>query len=390
MKNINIDLSDFPDDMYILLDEDFRANFFKTAWKLVGGYRKLAKDLNVSKVAMLSWRRGKQLYPEKPQFCPLWAIKKISNLLKENSYSEFKLKNIQKYVKAYRARAGSLIVKEPKLPILGSIELGEIVTHLICDGSASLIAKRTSRYSSTCKNACEEFLKKTYIFGKILRNGKEEIKILTGKGLTKGFRNKYISPFPKAITKILCKRFHIIFGTFDSRIPKEFFKGERLFLVSILRAFLIDEGNIKDTRIYFTSANLKLLKDLMKICNLLGYKYGKIEKKRTVFQFCISTSSFKQFYTDIMNTGILPIEDKQKRLESAIMMVNSSINFSKLDKNILKLLSRKPATITELSSKLYTRGRSIWYHLKKLEKKRKVKVVSKRRGKGGASIWSLN
>ena len=42
---IQITLEDFPDDIYILLEDNFRADFFKTAWKINKSYRHLAKRL---------------------------------------------------------------------------------------------------------------------------------------------------------------------------------------------------------------------------------------------------------------------------------------------------------------------------------------------------------
>jgi len=59
MDKIQITLEDFPDDIYILLEGDFRAEFFKTAWKINKSYRHLAEKIGVSNPVMLSWRRGR-------------------------------------------------------------------------------------------------------------------------------------------------------------------------------------------------------------------------------------------------------------------------------------------------------------------------------------------
>ena len=45
-SNLKISLRDFPDDIYILLEDDFKAKFFKTAWKINKSYRKYTPTHN--------------------------------------------------------------------------------------------------------------------------------------------------------------------------------------------------------------------------------------------------------------------------------------------------------------------------------------------------------
>ena len=78
-EEIKISLEDFPDDIYILLEDDFRAEFFKTAWKINRSYRHLAKKIGVSNPVMLSWRRGKINHNNLDQYCSVWDIKEINS-----------------------------------------------------------------------------------------------------------------------------------------------------------------------------------------------------------------------------------------------------------------------------------------------------------------------
>jgi len=384
-----IELEDFPDDIYILLEDNFRINFFQTAIKIIGSYKKLANILKVSISTVLSWKRAKD-GEGNTHFCSVKNVKTISKILVNNNYKYFCLSEVQKYIKAYKDAHGKLWICKPNLPIKDSIEMREIITHLICDGSAPLTPRRTSKYASTCKKSAEEFLNELGVFGKILRNGKNKIYIQTESKLTKGFRNKYVVPFPKALTKILTKNLNISFDTFNSRLPKFFFYGNKKLLVSVVRAFLIDEGHIKDTRSYFTSSNRRLLEDLNKICRTLNYKRGKIAKYREIFKLSISAHSIKRFYYDILSIKKLPIEEKQKRLELAIKLsCRKRKKFVNLDKTIVYCLTEKPMTLVELSSKLGIRSRAIWFYTKKLEAEGKIKVIDKMVGKGGANIWSI-
>ncbi|ENO12025.1 hypothetical protein MBGDC06_00288 [Thermoplasmatales archaeon SCGC AB-539-C06] len=117
MPKLQIDLNDFPDDIYILLEDEFRANFFKTAWRINKSYRHLAKKLGVSNTTMLSWRRRKS--KKHDHYCSMWAIRKIINFSKHSLEWKFNLEIIQKNIKSIRAKAGAHKIYDIKLPIEG-------------------------------------------------------------------------------------------------------------------------------------------------------------------------------------------------------------------------------------------------------------------------------
>lgn len=381
-----ITLKEFPNNCYVLLDEEFRSALFKTAWKKCGSREKFAKKLGVSETTMASWRRGRNS-AHRPQFCSIQNLKVISAYLKQEQPKQFSMEEMQKHVMAYRAPAGRLWVCNPQVPVQDSVELRGVVTHLICDGSAPQTPQRTSRYASTSKTSIEEFISKLTTFGDILRNGNEPLHVQQEKGLTKGKKNKYVVGIPKVIPSILGQYFGISFGTFESRLPSQFFEGKRVLLASVVRAFLIDEGNIRDNRIYFTSANKRLLQDLKRICTLLEYSCGKLEKKTRTYSFCILTKSFLKAYADIIQLGKLPIPEKQKRLELGVRLVTQEKDLSKLNEDILTHLHQRPMTNVELSLSLGISAMTIWGRLKKLEKENKVLRKNGRVGKGGAIVY---
>lgn len=381
-NNLKIELKDFPDDVYILLEDEFKSKFFKTAWKINKSYRHLAKKLKVSNPTMLSWRRGKINTTNKDQYCPMWAIRSIIQHSKKSNKWNYDLNNIQKYIKSIRAKAGDHKIYNLNLPIKDSIHLREIVTHLLCDGSALNEVGRTSKYALTNKEGVKEFKKELLIFGK------QQIYIT--KELRENYLTRYIIGFSKAITKILLNKFKINFRGSEARLPSEFFNGKRKFLIGIIRAFLIDEGYIKDRTINFCSGSLNLIKDLRKICDKLGYKCQKIMKSGNTYYLNISPNSFKEAYKDIMSIRRLPINRKQESLDLGMKIIKNKPNFSNLNKEILKILDKRQLTRYKLSKLLLVNSKTIGERLLKLEKKGNIKRIGKDRGKGGPYIWTKN
>lgn len=380
---IQITLEDFPDNIYVLLEDDFRAEFFKTAWKINKSYRHLAKKIGVANPVMLSWRRGRINSTNQDQYCSVWAIKEIINQSKHSFEWKFDLDEVQKHIKSIRAIHGKKILNI-KLPIKDSIELRQIVTHLLCDGYASNKKRMTSKYGLTSLEGVKEFEKELSIFGEI-----PDLKII-----------KYLRPhraavmhnlnFPKVITKILSKKFNIEFGWDKGRIPKKFFQGDRILLAAVVRAFFVDEGSIHDLSIKFSSNNLELLKDLEIICLKLGYKALPIKHGRSCYQLSLSNKSFLDFYNDITRISPLPIVKKQKRLELGLALLNKKYIHFDVEREILKNLEKGPLTRPQLCELIVARRNNIIHHLIKLKQKNVIQLSKQRaKGQGGGFIWEL-
>ena len=166
-KELNISLKDFPDDVYILLEDEFRAKF-KTAWKINRSYRHLAKKIQVSAPTMLAWRRNRG-GGHYERFISIKHLNKIIEFCKDSDNPLFDLETIEKNIRCIRARHGKLKIYNSKLPILDSMGLREIVTHLLCDGCASNKNRMTSNYSLIELEAVKEFRNELSIFGYIPR-----------------------------------------------------------------------------------------------------------------------------------------------------------------------------------------------------------------------------
>ena len=381
--NIRIALEDFPNDIYILLEDDFRAMFFKTAWKINRSYRHLAKKIGVAAPTMLAWRRNKD-GGHYERFISLKNLRKIMDFCKNSDSPLFDFRVIERHVKCIRAIHGTLRINNPKLPIHDSVELREIVTHLLCDGYASNKKHTTSKYDLTSLEAVKEFQSELCIFGEI-----QNLKI-----------RKYNSPkpraamyrlsFPKAITKILCTKFNINFSWDKGRLPKEFFEGNRKLFAAIVRAFFIDEGHINTLSVKFSSNNTKLLHDLELICLKLGYESLGVRNCKSCYVLSLSTKSFFNIYNDITGISPLPITKKQKRLELGLKLLKKRYKHFDVEKEIINLLKVKPMTVYQLCEKIVARRNNIDSHLNRLKRESVVTICSnKARGSGGAFIWKL-
>ncbi len=380
---VQIKLRDLLDDIYILLEDEFRAEFFKTAWKINKSYRHLARKIGVANPVMLSWRRGRINSTNQDQYCSVWAIKEIINYSKHSSEWKFDLDEVQKHVKSIRAVHGRKIYNI-KLPISDSIELREVVTHLLCDGYASNNKQMTSKYALTSIEGVKEFQNELSIFGET-----PELKIRKeSRPVPRAVM--YILQFPKVITKILTKKFNIEFGWDKGRLPVEFIDGNKILLAAIVRAFFIDEGSIHDTSIKFHSNNLNLLNDLKIICLKLGYKTLPIKRGRTCYTLSLSNKSFLNFYTDVKSISPLPIVKKQKRLELGLELLNKKYVHFDVEYEIIKNLEKGSMTRPQLCGLIVARRNNIIHHLTRLRRKNVIKLSNQRaNGQGGGFIWEL-
>ena len=381
---ISISLEDFPDDVYILLEGEFRSKFFKTVLKIFGGYKGLMNVLKVSRPTIVAWKRGIN-GAHRRTFISLRYLKEIIKLCNNKNDFSFTLDEIGKNINGVRIKNGRRTIFDPKLPFEDSIELREVITHLLCDGYASLKNYMTSKYELTSLEAVKEFQKELTLFGKISPQKITSIKIKNS--IATSFRLS----FPKTITKILSHKFNLNFDWDRGRLPREFLEGDRKLLVAVVRAFFIDEGHIKDLCIKFSSANLKLLQDLERICTKLDYKSLGIKKGKTCYLLPLSTFSFPKIYKDIMSIAPIPIIEKQNRLELASKLLNKRYVHFDVKKEILHLLSRKPMTTSELCKIIVARRNNIHNHLNQLKKRSRVEVCfEKSKGKGGEFIWRIS
>jgi len=333
---MKIHLKDFPEDIYVKLDKNYRENLFKRLNKFKLKY--LNQKLGVSKTTIIKW--GKRA-----EYISIGNLKKILNLLRES----FKI--LENKIISYGTKRSKYFIKNPKLPISDSPELREIIIHIMCDGCYSK-ENGYAAYYNFPKETKEEFVKE-------LKECFGEVDLVV---------NKDHVHFPTAIPFVLGEYFKVDFHSKKCRIPKEFFKGDRKKLSAIIRASIIDEGTVDGSNVRIDSCNKEFLEDLKKVCEQVNYKCGKIwESNGPIFRFNILAETLKQLKKDMKE---LPILKKQQLID--ITEKNQRRNWKyklpgEVKKQILNILLKKPKRGIELILKLELPKTTIQNHLKWLK-----------------------
>lgn len=333
---MKIHLKDFPNEIHIKLNKNYRENLFKRLNKFRLKY--LNQKLGVSKTTIIKWKK-------RAEYISLGNLKKILSLLKENFDA------LENKIISYGTKKSKYFIKNPKLPINDSPELREIIIHIMCDGCYSK-ENGYAAYYNYPKETKEEFIKE-------LKKCFGEIDFVIHKDHVH---------FPTAIPFILSEYFNIDFHSKKCRIPKEFFIGNRKQLSAIIRASIIDEGTIDGSNVRIDSCNKEFLEDLKKVCKQLNYKCGVIwESEGPIFRFNILAETLKQLRKDI---EVLPILKKQQLINIAEKNQRRNWKYKlpgEVKKQILNILSEKPKKGIELILKLELPKTTIQNHLKWLK-----------------------
>lgn len=272
-------LSDFPDYLFVYLDDNYRKQLFGALYALFGSIDKAAAFLDVSISRLSFWCHGKQKdyvrNVEGPQFIPLGKLKLISRALIEDSREEFSMENIEKYVLMYRMRAGNPI-KNPKFPIKESPEFIRLTFHLIGDGYAGKKGENAN-YRNICKELLEEFKKDLQIFG--------EVPI---------YEQEYSVKFPRVLAEIISSFYGLKFETFDSHISNKLLGLPKEYLYHGIRAYSDDEGSVYSNSIRLSSANYNLLIGIKKLLDFV-----KIRSNNVKSQVNNKATLGKVYYLDI-------------------------------------------------------------------------------------------
>lgn len=274
-----ISLDDFPDYIFVYLDEQYRKELLESAYDLFGSLNKLAKVIQVSPTRLSYWFRGEQKdYKVNRiglQFIPLQKLKLISKYLVEDHREEFSMENIESHILMYRMQAGNPI-KNPKFPIKESPELVRLLFHLLGDGYSGKKGENAN-YKNTCKELLEEFKEDLRIFG--------DVPI---------YEQEYSIKFPRILAHIIEDFYEVKCQTFDSVISDKIFQIPNKYLYFAIRAFSDDEGSVYSHSIRLSSANYQLIIGIKQILNFL-----KIKSNDVKFQLSQKAKYGKTYYLDI-------------------------------------------------------------------------------------------
>jgi transcriptional regulator with XRE-family HTH domain len=274
-----IHLDDFPDYIFVYLEDNYRQELLISAYDLFGSLTKLANAIGVSAGRLSCWFRGEQKDYKADkiglQFIPLSKLKLISKYLVEDSREEFSMAEIEKHVLMYRMQAGNPI-KNPHFPIRESPELIRLLFHLLGDGYSGN-KNENANYRNTCNELLEEF--------------KDDLKIF---GYVPVYEQENSVKFPRVLAEVIENFYKVNSRTFDSAISDKIFQISNRNLCFGIRAFVDDEATVYSHSIRLTSANFNLLEGIKEILNFL-----KINSNDIKFQFNSRARYKKIYYLDI-------------------------------------------------------------------------------------------
>jgi len=349
MKPRKFHIWQFPEDKIRILFK-YHKRFIDNATKFFGSQKNLADFLGTSSIVIYYWRKH-------PLYIPLKHVKKIVKKCKLDWYK------IEKGIVSYKGINTSSPIINPKLPIKETPEIFALITHIICDGSVN--KKGIPYYINSNKNLIDNL-------DKILKNNFGDIntKLEFGRGINK---NCYEYKFPKIIVELLEYFYKINLYKAD-KLPVQLFYLPKKFCISVIRAFVDDEGDIDlSKRIGIYSTNKHLLKTLIRLLKeKLNFKnIGEIkEKEKGYYYFYINSKDIKRYNKEIGSFH----SSKKKRLNELIKLKKNGCKIGQHSKvgetkeKLLKLLNDKILSTYEIMKELKINKSNVNTQIRKLRK----------------------
>lgn len=361
---------DFPNNIYIQLNDSFKEEFFNFMFKQFGSKRAYARFLQLNSTDVRKYQRGFSYKKgiKYPQALPLSLFKKSLNLMDK----EMKI-NFEKNIYSIKGMRKSNPIIYPVLPIKESISLYRIAAHMLGDGSAAF--NKVPYYANSSFELREIFKEDLKMFGKLKIYERETPTVP-------------IVCFPKVVTDILSKILDVKF-TNPNRIPSRLFDSSALHKAIFIQALFDDEGTVS-SHLCIGMKSKQIIEELKILLEDLNIKTGKvlIKKQKTGDNYTLSikTSSFLEFKNKIDFIH----KEKSHKLDNkiAIMNRNRTERTRPLEwtrQEILNLLKVKPRTTIELSENLLLTFTGVYNHLSYL----RDKGIIERGGYKNKYLWKL-
>jgi DNA-binding Lrp family transcriptional regulator len=206
-------------------------------------------------------------------------------------------------------------------------------------------------------------------------------------------RNIFI---PTILSSILCDYYNLNAKNFlenNARLPKKMIGHSNEHILSVLIAFIVDEGTIDSGQIVIGLHNRGLLNDLQKICDILDYHTSlKIKSKQS--HFYILADGVKKFWKDYKKLKEkypeVCLGYKENQIENFILRKDKkwrTVQQGETKNLIIELLKESPKTIKDLAKILRISRQGIKWHIKELEGMRIIKKEGI--GYSGSHIYNL-
>ncbi len=287
--------------------------------------------------------------------------------------------DLEENIVKYKTAGGVNYIENPILPIKITPVFDMLLAHHIGDGT--VINPKLGRLPYFGYRQFDKFYRIQYI--KKIESVFGDIK----------FKKDYIEnstrPYcPPVLSSLFFKYYNIKIEDFLSdraRIPPFVFDKEKDSLLAILIAFIIDEGNIDSTQITIHLHNELLIKDLGKICELLGYEH-KITKGKydtgNHDRLHILRGGMKKLWSDygLLNKRYPQINLgwKGKKIEDSFKIYDRKIIRTKGNNELIFLLLKKEQlSVNQISEILLMTRQGVRYHIHNLLRDKKIKIINK-------------
>ena len=354
-------LKDFPADRIRVLFNN-NGKFIDESIRYFGSLKGLADFLSITPQVIHFWKKLNL-------FIPLVHIKNIVNERKLN-WAE-----IERNVVAYKGLNSSLVIKNPKLPIVESPELFALIAHLIGDGSVN--KNNIPIYTNSNKTLIDNFQRLILsVFGDI------EEKIYKRDSGCFELRSS------RTIADLIKFFYNIEFNARNASIPNRIKELPNEFSIALIRAFADDEGNVDlNHRICIYSINKSILLCIKELLvEKLGFNDTQIsEKSDSYFYLTIKPAEIKKYFEIIGFNHPIKLYKLSKLIEMRNNQNGVRRKHNGTKEEIINLLSSENLSTEELIFKLGIRKSNVSMPLRDLYDRG---LITKSNKIGQKIIWT--
>jgi hypothetical protein len=305
-------------------------------------------------------------------FVPLEIYIKISEKL------DIPKNLLQGNIISYKTAGGINYVEHPILPIKITPVFDMLFAHNIGDGTVINCGKGRLPYFGY--RQFNEFYRIQYV---------RKIESIFGNIKFKSnYFEKSTRPYcPAMISSLFFKYYNMRIEDVLSdraRIPNIIFDKGKDSMLSVLIAFIIDEGHIDSTEIVINLKNLALIRDLKKICDILGYKSKVTQSKSEIAggfaRIHILREGMKKVYSDYgylnKKYPLIDLGIKGDKINNSFKIYDREIYKSKGNRELIfKILKNEQLSVNQLADRLNMTRQGIRFHVHNLIKENKIKII---------------
>lgn len=367
MEEINI--WEIGTNVYVRPKDDFIAIVNTKIHQRYGSKEKLYSDLTHSSYSCKAFKNIlKFSYYKKGYHAPLNIFLDICEKLGIDRC------HLQQNILSYKTQGGYNIISDPILPIKITPIFDMLVGHNIADGTViNCGGNRRSYfgYRQFNKDFRLAYVKKMEsIFGKIsYRDG--------------NYYDSSTRPYcPSVLSQLFFTYYNLNEQSFLSRtarIPKKLLNKSKDYLLSIVLAFVIDEGSIDSTAITIKLKNRKLTEDLANICKKLDYSHT-ITFNGEYGNLYILRNGMKKLFSDYRllvkkypEANLYHMEDK---IEHGFKIYQRKIYKIKGNKDIIfNMLKQEELTVNQIAYRINMTRQGVRFHIHNLEGENKIMKI---------------